>query len=157
MSSILPHNAQVRSDITSYLNEVLDVVRDCRSALESSSEFRAIYKIALSTDVVLRSLSQRENPRLSSARSLVQRIPYLIAVGQETAARAELRRLIELSFWCVYFTDHPVEWRCLERTPTRGLVKVMDSPISFCAHRERTFYSNYCQERIPDMQRDVRS
>jgi hypothetical protein len=74
-------------------------------------------------------------PSLNAARSIVLRFPMLTAIGQGAISKAELRRFLELIFWTIYFTDHPVEWsefnssRALDllgtsigRSPTRLIV-----------------------------------
>ena len=145
--SVLPHNAQIRSDVTSYLAEVSDVVSVCGRKLGKSGDYRNIYKVCLATDSVLHKLSTvRQAPRLTAARGLIQRVPLLVAVGQLPASHNELRRFVEVVFWCIYFTDHPVEWRSFSGAPNRGFVKDITTPITFCAFRERAFYSNYAEE-----------
>lgn len=147
MSSVLPHNAQIRADVTSYLGESRDIVTEISTELESSGDFRNIYKTCLACDSVLQKLStSRETPRLSVARGLVQRVPLLATVGQLPACHNELRRFVEVVLWCIYFTDHPVEWHSFSTDPSRGFAKDISTPITFCAFRERAFYSNYADE-----------
>jgi len=146
MAKILPHNTQIRSDVSSYLAEVRQIVSDCTAKVEGSGDYRNIYKTCLATDSVLAKLSARERPRLSAARGLIQRVPLLVATGQLPATRNELRRFAEVVFWCIYFSDHPVEWTAFSGDPARGFEKGMSRPIAFCAFRERAFYSNYAQE-----------
>jgi hypothetical protein len=128
------------------LEEVKDLVADCAKKIEGMGEFRNIYKTCLATDCVLRRLTKRERPRLTAARGIIQRVPLLVATGQLRGVRGELRRFIELVFWCVYFSDHPVEWTAFAQNPTRGYSSERSDPITYCAFRERAFYTNYAQE-----------
>src|SRR4051812_22813581 len=105
MGSALPHNAQIRADVSSYLVDARQIIEKSAKSLTSSSEFRHIYKLCLATDSVFHKLtSSRAAPRLTVARGLIQRVPLLIACGQVPASYNELRRLIEVVLWCVYFT-----------------------------------------------------
>ena len=147
MSSVLPHNAQIREDVSSYLLEASGIVKDRTEKLEVSGEYRNIYKSCLATDSVLKKLStSRETPRLNVARGLIQRVPLLVAVGQLPACHNELRRFIEVVVWCIYFTDHPIEWQSFSGEPSRGFARDIATPLTFCAFRERAFYSNYAEE-----------
>ena len=146
MAKILPHNAQIRSDVSSYLCEVSEVVSECSRKLQESGEYRNIYKTSLATDSVLSKLSYRETPRLAGARGLVQRVPFLIATGQLGGARSELRRFLEIVLWGIYFSDHPVEWKAFQENPKQGFGKDISQPIAYCAFRERAFFSNYVAE-----------
>jgi hypothetical protein len=60
----------------------------------------------------------------------------------------ELRRFVELAAWTIYFTDHPVEWRSFEATPSAGMFPTLDQPIRYCAHRGLKFYLDYASERV---------
>jgi hypothetical protein len=147
MPSALPHSAQIRADIASYLKEAREVVADCARKVGLSGAYRNIYRTCLATDSVLQKLTtSRERPRLTVARGLIQRVPLLVAVGQVAASHSELRRFIEVVVWCVYFTDHPVEWQTFTDDPVHGFAKDIATPITFCAFRERAFYSNYAEE-----------
>jgi hypothetical protein len=147
VTSALPHNAQIRADVVEYLAEVRDLVRDLTVDCETTSEYRNIYKNCLAADSVLQKLaSSRAVPKLTVARGLIQRVPLLIASGQLPASCNELRRFMEIVLWCIYFTDHRIEWTAFARNPSRGFEKDLTTPITFCAFRERTFYSNYAQE-----------
>jgi hypothetical protein len=61
-----------------------------------------------------------------------------------------LRRFIELVIWFIFFSDHPVEWSELERTPEKGTVWSQEKPISFLAHRDFGWYVDYAKERLTD-------
>jgi hypothetical protein len=148
MPSALPHNEKIRLDLASYLAEAVEFAKESVDRLTKSGDFRAIYKTCLATDSVLAKLSRQETPRLKAARSLVRRIPLLIVCGQTDVARGQLRCLIEIAFWCVYFTDHPVEWEEFQNNPTLGIATSISEPIRYCAHRERRFYSDYATELL---------
>lgn len=148
MASVLPHSAQIRADIAKYLTDAAALASKSSSRLNSSGNFRAIYKITLATDAVLSKLSPKLTPRLAVPRSIIQRVPVLIAVSQIPAAKVELRRFIEVAMWAVYFSDHPIEWATFESHPERGIQSDTDSPITYNAHREPAFYRNYAKERF---------
>jgi len=132
-----------------YLDDALTIISTKFRRLKKLSEFRATYRVCLAADAALSRLqSKRMRPSLKAARSIVRRIPLIVAVGQLAVARIELRRFIELLFWTTYFKDHPIEWACFESNPTAGYGKSLDNPISYCARRECTFYANYAKERM---------
>lgn len=147
MSDVLPHNAQLRADLSSYLVESRTIIAECSNKVETSGAYRNIYKSCLACDSILQKLStSRETPRLTVARGLIQRVPLLVAVGQLPASHNELRRFMEVVLWCLYFTDHPIEWQSFSQEPRRGFAKDISTPITYCAFRERAFYSNYAEE-----------
>jgi hypothetical protein len=69
-------------------------------------------------------------------------------MGQDAPATVELRRFLECVFWCVYFSDHSVEWLDFESDPGRSIEPEVSKPISYNTHREPTFYRNYARERF---------
>lgn len=150
MAEILPHSKAIKAWVKEYLGDARKQADRSISDLEDSGEFIGIYKVALAADAVFSKLVSTEKPRLTTARSIVQRIPLFVALAQPEAARVELRRLIEVTFWCVYFTDHPVEWESFERTPGQGFETEKTTPIAYCAHREMSYYGNYARERLGD-------
>jgi len=87
-----------------------------------------------------------KKPSLFAACAVVQRVPLQILLAQVAAGRVELRRLIELTFLTVYFTDHPIEWAHFERTPGEGINTARDTPIAAAAHREPSYYASYVKE-----------
>ena len=100
MSSVLPHNARIRTDASSYLSEARDIVAECAERLQTSGDYRNIYKCCLACDSILQKLTTaRETPRLNVARGLIQRVPLLVAVGQLPACHNELRRFVEVVLW----------------------------------------------------------
>ena len=59
--------------------------------------FREIFEISLASYTVLGSLTNKNlRPRVNPARSVVLRIPLLVAIGQSSVAETELRRFVEL-------------------------------------------------------------
>jgi hypothetical protein len=70
----------------------------------------------------------------------------LLLSGQVESANGELRRLIEITLWCIYFTDHPIEWDRFSRDPTAGFSGDASRPITYCSRRERQFYASYAKE-----------
>jgi hypothetical protein len=148
MAGILPHSTVIRGQIDSYLGQAAHLTKASADALRSNGDFTAVYKIALATDSVLSKLASNERPKLTAARTVVRRVPFLAIVGQTDAAMVDLRRLIELCFWCVYFSEHPVEWRSFAESPGRGIEAEKTEPISLAAHREPSHYANYARERF---------
>src|SRR4051794_26160687 len=110
MSRILPHSQGIRVQVTEYLEEVRTLVEENSAALSKNGAFRAVYKVTLGGDCILAELSTNDSPGLAAARSLLQRVPVLVACGQLDAAEITLRKLIETAFLCVFFADHPIEW-----------------------------------------------
>jgi len=134
-----------------YLDDGLIKISSLFKRMRSTPEFRTVYRICLAGDAVLSRLHSRKmRPNTKAARSIVRRIPLLVAAGQVAVGRIELRRLIELVFWTTYFSDHPVEWASFQSSPARGYAKTLDNPIDFCARRESAFYANYAKERMKD-------
>src|SRR5690349_17988086 len=132
MSSILPHSDQLKEDALAYLRDAQSVYIECIGRVSGTAEYRKVFKYCMATDAVLSKLStSRERPRLSSARGLIQRVPLLVAGGQLPSAQGELRRFIEIIFWSVYFSDHPIEWRLFEKNPSQGHVRETSNPIAF--------------------------
>lgn len=146
MASTLPHNAAVREALLSYVQELKSEFESMLATLESSSDFKNVFKTVWATDEVLRGLTSNEVPKLGAARSIIRRTPVLLSAGQLDGAKRELRRFIELVFWTVYFSDHPIEYEELCLNATDGIVGSLEEPIKFCAHRERVFYGRYASE-----------
>ncbi len=147
MPSPLPHSAALRADVQKYISDVGKEVQGHCLKLSSAPQFRAIYKTSLATDSVLaRISSRRHKPKLSATRLLARKIPYLVGVGQMSSARIEIRRLTEMTFWVVYFSDHAVEFQCFEKSPSSGISSNPDLPIEFASRREPSFYRKYAKE-----------
>jgi len=147
MAGPLPHTNQIRQMCEDYIDDAKDIISKSLNDLKQSKEYQFIFRVSLAADAVLSELSKTNlKPRLSAARSIVLRIPLLVGLKQISVATIELRRFCELVFWSVYFTDHPVEWASFQRSPSSGFVRDINKPISYGAHREITFYSNYARE-----------
>ena len=69
-----------------------------------------------------------------------------MALHQPVLACIELRRVIEATFDCIYFADHPVEWRSLEDVGRVQIESDSKQPIAYNACREPSFYANYAKE-----------
>lgn len=150
MTSVLPHSAVIRANVSKYLGDVAAHVAAQIGDLESSGPYRSIYKTTLAVDCILAKLPQSSRPRSYVLRSTVQRVPVLISMGQDIPASVELRRFLECVFWCVYFTDHTVEWSEFKSNPERNIEREVSQPIRYNAHREPTFYRNYASERFSE-------
>jgi hypothetical protein len=149
MAAPLPHTRQIGEWADQYLADAESKFAGLLKSLNGNSAFREIYWNSLGADAVLSKLAAvRWRPHSRSARSLILRIPLLAAVGQSSVAVVELRRLVELTFWTIYFTEHPVEWASFEATPTAGMFPAIDQPIRYCAHRGLKFYLDYGAERL---------
>ncbi|MGE3959931.1 MAG: hypothetical protein AB7H96_24700 [Vicinamibacterales bacterium] len=143
---VLPHSAQLKSDVADYLSDAAAIAADLCGDLAKSDSFRAIFKITLATSVVLNELSVSETPKLTAASGIARKIPVLICFGQTVAASTELRRLIEVSAWTLYFTDHPREWAERVKSPRHAFERDTLRPLAFAAHRELSYYLNYAAE-----------
>jgi hypothetical protein len=101
MSSVLPHSATIRANVEQYLTDTARHVASEIENLRGSGAYRTIYKITLALDSFLSRLPNSLRPRSSVPRSIIQRVPILIAMGQDAPATVELRRFLECVFWCV--------------------------------------------------------
>jgi len=117
------------------------------SSFTAHARFREIFHTALSFEAVTSYISSATfRPSLSAPRALVLRIPVLVSLGQISAAQAELRRLLELVAWSVYFTDHRREWDEFTSVASKGFTQNQRTPIAYAAHREASFYLEYMDE-----------
>lgn len=101
--SVIPKAAQLADQINTYVGSAESIVKTSLAAAQDSTGFAEVYHISLSTDAVLRGLTNAKlQPRLVGSRSIVLRIPFLVGVGQRSVAMVELRRFVELICWTVY-------------------------------------------------------
>ncbi len=143
--------AQLREQVNNYVDDSSAMLSACLAAARSTKSFQDIYAISLSADVVLKSLAVPSlRPRLAAARSIILRIPMLASLGQSSLAAVELRRLVELTLWTVYFTDHPIEWFSFARGSNAGFSQDARQPISYAARRELVHYFEYARELMSD-------
>lgn len=150
MTSVLPHSAVMRANVSRYVREVADHVNGQVADLEKSGAYRSIYKTTLAADCFLEKLPKSSCPQPNVLRGIIQRVPVLIAMGQYVPASIELRRFLECVFWCVYFTDHQIEWVEFKTNPERAIERDVAQPIKYNAHREPAFYRNYARERMSE-------
>ena len=147
MNRITPRPAQLREQATVFISDAKSIIADSFAVAEASTAFAEVYHVSLSADTVLSAFtSAKLQPRLAGARSIVLRLPLLAGSGQEAVAMVELRRFLELMCWTVYFSDHPVEWRCFEAATESGFSQDARKPISYAAHRELGYYVEYARE-----------
>jgi len=145
--SFTPKAAQLAEQIDAYVTGAQSIVKASLAAAHGSAAFADVYHISLSTDAILRGLTNvKLQPRLVASRSIVLRIPFLVGMGQQSVAMVELRRFVELVCWTVYFSDHPVEWRCFQQATGAGFSQEARKPISYSAHRELGYYVEYARE-----------
>lgn len=141
--------SHLKQQVQDYLSDSKSIVEQCVTSAASAPLFSEIFRSSLSTDSVLAGLSTPNlKPSLNPARSIVLRIPMLTAIGQGTIAKAELRRFLELLFWTIYFTDHPVEWSVFKSQSGTGFARDQHQPIAYAAHRELGYYVDYARERM---------
>lgn len=148
MANPLPHSAAIKQEISDYLSEAVDLIQQSAASLKADGYFNSIYRTTLATTAVLKALSGEEKPGLAAASAVVERVPLHVLLTQIAAAEVELRRLIELTFLTVYFTDHRIEWAHFERTSGEGIVSGRETPIACAAHREPSYYANYTKELL---------
>ena len=147
MPSVLPHNTAFRKMVRAYLDETSGAIRNHVESLNGLAEYRNIYRITWATDHVYSGLGTESNrPKVDVARDILRRVPLLVAVAQLSVATIELRRFVEVLFWVLYFSEHPVEWSSFKRYPNRSYEQDKGDPISYGAHRELGFYINYARE-----------
>ena len=147
MSVLTPGSWQLRVLTTEYILDANSLIEESLKQVQASSAFGDVYHISLSADTVLSGFRDpRLHPRVAGARSIILRVPLLVGIGQQSVAMVELRRLVELVFWTVYFSDHPVEWRAFAATSGSGFSQDTRKPISYMAHRELSYYIEYARE-----------
>ncbi len=138
---------RLQNQVNDYVDDSSAMLSVCLAAARSSKSFREIYAVSLSADVVLKNLAVPSlRPRLAAARSIILRIPMLLSLGQPSLGAVELRRLVELTLWTVYFTDHPIEWRSFGGGSNAGFSQDARKPISYAAHRQLIHYFEYALE-----------
>ena len=151
MSRPLHHSKEIQNMMEKYLDDTNLIIDGALALLRNSKVFRQIYKVSLATDAVLSKLSTNKmRPTLNTLRSIDLRIPLLVSMRQTSIAMVELRRFMELCYWSIYFTDHSVEWAHFASNPKKSFQNKIDNPISYCAHRDVSFYSNYVLELMKD-------
>jgi hypothetical protein len=132
-----------------YVDDASRILGRSLRSMKRSTVFRKVFRTSLAADAVLSKLAQRRlRPPLKGARSIILRMPLLVAARQCSVAYVEMRRLVELALWTVYFTDHRVEWATFKASPETGLSRDVENPIGFCAFREAAFYLNYAKQRM---------
>ncbi len=138
---------QLCKQVNDYVDDSAEMVSACLAAARSTKSFQEVYAISLSADVVLRNLAVPSlRPRLAAARSIILRVPMLVSLGQPSLGAVELRRLVELTLWTVYFTDHPIEWHSFGAGSNAGFSQDARKPISYAARRELIHYFEYARE-----------
>ncbi len=145
--NLTPRPAQLREHVANYIADAESIFTETLAKARKSTAFGEIYHVSLSTDTVLRGLSGPTlKPKVAGARSIALRLPLLVSVGQQSVATVDLRRVVELIFWTIYFSDHPVEWRSFNAESGSGFSRDTRKPISYSAHRELAYYLDYAKE-----------
>jgi len=133
--------------VQGYLSDSKAIVEECVGLAASAPLFSDIFRASLAAEAVFVGLSTPNlRPSLNPARSIILRLPMLTAIGQGSIAKAELRRFLELFFWTIYFTDHPVEWTEFKSATSGAFARDQHQPIAYAAHRELGYYLDYTKE-----------
>ena len=149
MASVLPHSAVIRRSTSTYLGDVEVLAAKTVQCVRALPAFRGVYKVTLATDLVLAGLATRtHSPSLATSRALIRRIPFLASLGQTPGAVVELRRIIELTFWSVFFTEHPREWARFQDLSSHAFVHPDAEPLTAAACREPSFYRKYARDLL---------
>lgn len=147
MKSVLIRGSDLENQSKRYLADSGSLLTRSISSFKNSKDFYELYKICLASKAVLTELdSPRFKPALNSLHTISLRIPLLVAAGQSAVVKVELRRFVELTFWTIYFTNHPIEWQNFSGTRGTGFSRDTHRPITFAAHRELNAYMEYARE-----------
>jgi hypothetical protein len=147
MKSILIKSPQLARQAEAYLTDAEFLIAANFKLHKQSQAFKDLYKSCLAITTVLKALdSPSRKPRLKGLTSIALRLPLLVAAGQSSVAKVELRRFVEISLWSLYFSDHPIEWQNFEGKRDGGFTTDPHLPISFAAHRELNSYFEYAAE-----------
>jgi hypothetical protein len=145
--SIVIKGALLSQKADHFLTEVEEACKTAATTAKKSPTFKQIFRVALAGESVLSTIRSRKLcPEISAIRNTSRRVPVLIALGQIGLAKVELRRLLELTFWVVYFTHHPREWDHFDGKRQFGFTRDVNKPIGYAAHRDLSFYFSYALE-----------
>jgi len=151
MAKGIPHSALVQANLTSYLDDARKGTNKVSKKLSSQSEFVGIFRNSIAAYSVLTKFSRGSRVNLlNTAASTVRRCPLLIAFGQISLARMEVRRFVESASRFPYFLEHPVEWNRVLSDPEVGTARDDNDPIGWCAARDQRWYVNYIKMRFTD-------
>ncbi len=147
MKSALPKRAELIRQTQQYLADAHSLIDKSLGEYKKSDDFNELYKTCLAVDTILRAMdSPTIKPNLHALRTISLRIPLLMAAGQSSIVKVELRRYMELTLWSVYFSHHPIEWQNFVGKRGIGFVRDPRKPISSAAHRELSAYMDYAME-----------
>lgn len=145
--SIVVKGAQLTQKVEQFIKEVEAASQTASGVAKASPIFKQIFRVALAGESILATLKSRKlRPDISAIRNTSRRIPVLISLGQAGLAKVELRRLLELTFWVIYFTHHPREWDHFDGKRQLGFTRDVNKPIGYAAHRDLSFYFSYALE-----------
>jgi len=151
MAKGIPHSALLQANLKAYLSEAIKGANRVSRRLSSETEYVGVFRNSIAAYSVLAKLSRGSRVSLlNTAASTVRRCPLLLAFGQISLARMELRRFLESASRFPYFLEHPVEWHRVLSDPEVGTARDDSDPIGWCAAREQRWYVNYIKERFPD-------
>src|SRR4051794_16791153 len=95
----LPHSQITHAHMVAYLRDVTTTVTQSAVELESSREFKSVYKNSVAAHVTLKSFARNQLRLVRAAADLARRLPIFITCGQQVEANAALRRYVELIAW----------------------------------------------------------
>ena len=151
MEKGIPHSALVQANLMSYLDDARKGTNKVSRKLSSQSEFVGVFRNSIAAYSVLTKFSRGSRVSLlNTAASTVRRCPLLVAFGQISLARMEVRRFVESVSRFPYFLEHPVEWNRVLSDPEVGTARDDSDPIGWCAARDQRWYVNYIKVRFPD-------
>jgi hypothetical protein len=151
MAKGLPHSSEIHANLKSYLQDAEKLSSNLVATISQEPEFTGVFRNAIAAYSVLTKFSRgNQVSLLTTAASVVRRCPYLLAFGQISLARIELRRFLESVSRYPYFYEHPVEWQRVLSDPEVGTLKDDSDPIGWCAARDQKWYVNYIRVRFPD-------
>lgn len=149
MTGVLPHSKITHAHCVEYLTSVKNETGLSVERLKKCPDYKGTYKACLSGHLVLPRFAPKSSFLLASA-NVARRIPLLIACQQLVSADIQLRRVIEMTVLHGYFREHPVELARFMKYPTEGFARDRGNPIAFCAHREFSWFADYCVARVAD-------
>lgn len=145
----LPHSSQVNAALAGLVTAAIRENKRSVAKWTPDSRLKQLYRSCSAMDAVLNGLDDgKMRPSLQACRSIVIQLPVLLLFSFPDIVLFELRRFLEITFWNVYFHEHPVEWRKFRSNPVSGYSRDLELPIAFCAHRELGFFVNYARERL---------
>ncbi|HWZ95335.1 MAG TPA: hypothetical protein VNW30_09090 [Opitutaceae bacterium] len=145
----LPHSSQENAALADLVATAALENKRSVARWEHDGRLKQLYRSCSAMDAILDGLDDdKMRPSLQASRSIIIQLPVLLLFSFPDVVLFELRRFLEITFWNVYFHEHPVEWRKFSSNTVSGYSRDLEQPIAFCAHRELGFFVNYARERL---------